>query len=120
MQGYFERPFFVPSARNQFEGLCLKEKSRQRKSPDLASVRNRGILRCMDEHIIIDPAICNGRPVIKGTRITVQTVLEFLGAGDEIADVLEEFPSLKREDVLACLRFSSQLMGNHFSLQKVA
>ena len=74
----------------------------------------------MKECIIIDPAICNGRPIVKGTRIAVQTVLEFLGAGDEIADVLEEFPSLTREDVLACLSYSSRLMGNHFTLLNVA
>lgn len=74
----------------------------------------------MEDRILIDSAICNGRPVIAGTRIAVQTVLEFLGAGDEIADVLEEYPSLTREDVLACLRYSSRLMGNHFTLQKVA
>lgn len=64
----------------------------------------------MEERIVIDPAICNGRPAVRGTRITVQSVLEFLGAGDSIEDVLEEYPSLSREDVLACLRFSSQLM----------
>ena len=58
--------------------------------------------------IALDPAVCNGRPVVKGTRIAVQTVLEFLGAGDGI------------EDVLACLQFSSRLMGNHFTLLKVA
>jgi len=74
----------------------------------------------MDERIIIDPTICNGRPVIAGTRIAVQTVLEFLGAGDEIADVLEEYPTLVREDVLAGLRYSSRLMSNHFTLQDVA
>lgn len=74
----------------------------------------------MDERILIDPGICNGRPVIAGTRITVQTVLEFLGAGDQTADVLEEFPSLTRENVLACLRFSSRLMSNRFTLQTVA
>lgn len=74
----------------------------------------------MSERIIIDPAVCNGRPVISGTRIAVQAVLEFLGAGDEIADVLEEFPTLTREDVLACLSYSSRLMGNHFTLQNVA
>ena len=74
----------------------------------------------MEERIVIDPAICNGRPVIARTRIAVQTVLEFLGAGDEMADGLEEFPSLTREDVLACLRFSSRLMSNHFTLQQVA
>ena len=71
-------------------------------------------------HITLDPAVCNGRPVIKGTRIAVQTVLEFLGAGDSIEDVLEEYPALTREDVLACLQFSSRLMGNHFTLLQTA
>ena len=64
----------------------------------------------MEERIVIDPAVCNGRPAVRGTRITVQTVLEFLGAGDSMEEVLEGYPSLSREDVLACLRFSSQLM----------
>jgi uncharacterized protein (DUF433 family) len=73
----------------------------------------------MNEKIVVDPAICNGRPVIKGTRITVQTILEFLGAGDSIEDVLDEYPSLSREDVLACLQYSSRLLGNHFRLEPV-
>ena len=45
---------------------------------------------------------------------------EFLGAGDSIEDVLEEYPSLSREDVLACLSYTSRLMGNHFRLEPVA
>lgn len=69
--------------------------------------------------IIFDPDICNGKPVIAGTRITAQTVLEFLAAGDSIADVLDEYPSLSREDVLECVRFSSELMKHHFILQEV-
>jgi uncharacterized protein (DUF433 family) len=55
--------------------------------------------------ILIDPDICNGQPVIRGTRITSRTILEFLAAGDSIEDVLAEYPSLSREDVLACLQF---------------
>jgi uncharacterized protein (DUF433 family) len=70
--------------------------------------------------IIIDPNICNGVPTIQGTRITAQTVLEFLSAGDSIDEVLEEYPSLSREDVLAYLAYSARLMGHHFSLQAVA
>ena len=57
------------------------------------------------KRIIVDPDICNGRPVVKGTRITTHTILEFLAAGDSIEDVLEEYPSLSREDILACLEF---------------
>jgi len=70
--------------------------------------------------IVIDPDICNGQPTIRGTRITARTVLEFLAAGDSIQDVLEEYPALTREDVLACIAFSSDLMKHHFSLQPVA
>ena len=86
----------------------------------MAKTPRCSIICDMEDRILIDPAICNGRPIIAGTRIAVQTVLEFLGAGDEIADVLEEYPSLTREDVLACLRYSSRLMSNHFTMQKVA
>lgn len=45
----------------------------------------------MNDRIVIDPQICNGRPVVKGTRITVQTVMEFLAAGNSVDDVLEEY-----------------------------
>ena len=69
--------------------------------------------------IIVNPDICNGKPVIKGTRITAQSVLEFLAAGDSIDDVLDEYPSLSREDVLECMKFSSELMKHHFVLQEV-
>jgi uncharacterized protein (DUF433 family) len=61
----------------------------------------------MEQRIVINPEICGGRPVIAGTRITVQTILEFLGAGDSIEDILTEYPSLSRNDVLPCLRYSS-------------
>ena len=70
--------------------------------------------------IVIDPDICNGQPTIRGTRIAARTVLEFLAAGDSVEDVLEEYPSLSREDVLACIALSSELMKHHFSLQRVA
>ncbi|HQF39906.1 MAG TPA: DUF433 domain-containing protein [Opitutaceae bacterium] len=61
------------------------------------------------ERIEINPAICNGRPVIRGTRISVQTVLGFLSAGDSIDDVLAGYPQLTREDVLACLAYARRL-----------
>jgi uncharacterized protein (DUF433 family) len=70
--------------------------------------------------IVIDPNICNGLPVIQGTRIAAQTVLEFLSAGDSIEEVLAAYPTLTREDVLGCLALSSALMKHHFSMQEVA
>ena len=61
----------------------------------------------MLERITVNLDICNGKPVIRGTRITVQTVLEFLAAGDSVEDVLEDYPTLKREDVQARLDYAS-------------
>ena len=66
--------------------------------------------------ITTDPDICNGQPVITGSRVTAKTILEFLAAGDSIEDVLCEYPTIGREDVLACISFSSDLMKHHFSL----
>jgi uncharacterized protein (DUF433 family) len=71
----------------------------------------------MLDRVELNPEICNGRPVVKGTRIAVQTVMEFLGAGDTIDDVLEEYPSLQREDVLACIEWGGRLMANHYQVE---
>jgi uncharacterized protein (DUF433 family) len=78
------------------------------------------IFGTMTERIDINSDVCNGKPVIRGTRIAVQTVLEFLAAGDSIEDVLEEYPSLKREDVQACIDYASRLMANHYSIVPMA
>lgn len=74
----------------------------------------------MSERITLSPDICNGRPVIRGTRIAVQTVLGFLAAGDSVEDVLQEYPALSREDVQACLDYASRLMANHYSVVPAA
>ena len=71
------------------------------------------------DRITIEPDVCNGKPVIRGTRITAQTVLEFLAAGDSVDDLLEEYPDLKREDVQACLEYASKLLGNHYTVVAV-
>jgi uncharacterized protein (DUF433 family) len=74
----------------------------------------------MKSSITVDPDICNGKPIIAGTRISVQTVMEFLAAGDSIEEILEEYPSLSREDIYACLQFATKLMANHYEIRKVA
>jgi uncharacterized protein (DUF433 family) len=70
--------------------------------------------------IVINPDICNGQPTFEGTRISVQTVLEFLGAGDSPDDVVREYPVLSLEDVREALRFSSRLMRHHYVVRDVA
>lgn len=72
-----------------------------------------------DSQIEINPNVCNGKPVIRGTRTTVQTVLEFLAAGDSVADVLGEFNDLKKENIYACIDYASKLMGNHYTLKPI-
>ncbi len=72
------------------------------------------------DRINISPDICNGRPVVAGTRITVHTVLEFLTAGDPIEEVLDAYPSLTRDDVLACLNYASQVTNRPFSIKAIA
>jgi uncharacterized protein (DUF433 family) len=77
-------------------------------------------LTLYDGRITIDPAICNGKPTLRGKRITVQTVLEFLGAGDSEAEVLEQYPSLEPEDIKACLHFAAEMMDRRYDLARVA
>ena len=74
----------------------------------------------MAKRIDTHPDICNGRPIIAGTRIPVQTIMEFLGAGDSIDEILKAYPALEREDVYACIQFAAKLMANHYQIQKIA
>ncbi len=63
----------------------------------------------MLERISIDPRICHGQACIKGTRIPVHQILHMLANGDTVDELLEEYPSLKREDILACLDYAASL-----------
>jgi uncharacterized protein (DUF433 family) len=63
----------------------------------------------MHPRIQIDPTICHGKPVIRGTRVLVSTILGALGGGDTIEMLLEDFPNITREDVEAALGFASRL-----------
>ena len=74
----------------------------------------------MSERIRIDPEINGGKPTVAGTRISVQTVLGHLSAGDELQDVLAAYPRLTREDVLACLEYGARLAGHAVTSLKIA
>ncbi|MBK7871086.1 MAG: DUF433 domain-containing protein [Saprospiraceae bacterium] len=58
------------------------------------------------DRITIDEGLCNGKPTIRGMRVTVQTILEFLKAGDSKEDILYQYPMLEPEDIDASLHFS--------------
>ena len=70
--------------------------------------------------ITIDPDLCNGKPTIRGKRITVQTILEFLSAGETQEEILNQYPSLDIEDINACLIFASKLMDHKYVVKEVA
>lgn len=59
--------------------------------------------------ITIDPAICHGKPVIRGLRYPVHNMLELLASGMSIDEILADYADLEREDLLACLEFAAKL-----------
>ncbi|MEO7298358.1 MAG: DUF433 domain-containing protein [Verrucomicrobiota bacterium] len=59
------------------------------------------------ERITIDPRIRSGKPCIRGTRITVVDVFDYLGGGMTIPEVLEDFPDLAADDIQACFAFAA-------------
>ena len=61
------------------------------------------------ERIIVDAEILAGKPVIRGTRIAVELILELLAAGQSESEILANYPGLAREDILACLAYASYL-----------
>jgi uncharacterized protein (DUF433 family) len=66
----------------------------------------------MTNRIEVDPKICHGKPVIRGTRIPVRTILGSLAGGDTIADILRNFPELSREDIEAAVAYAIELIDD--------
>jgi uncharacterized protein (DUF433 family) len=66
------------------------------------------------ERIAINPEICHGKPCIKGTRIWVSLILDFLANGDSIEEILHEYPQLTREDILACIAYGAEVARERF------
>jgi len=58
------------------------------------------------DRIVRNPAILAGKPVIRGTRISVEFILELMAGGWSEADILENYPQITREDILACLEYA--------------
>jgi uncharacterized protein (DUF433 family) len=63
----------------------------------------------MNAKIELNPRVCHGKPVIRGTRVLVSTILGALAGGDTIKIILEDYPNITSEDVLEALRFASEL-----------
>ncbi len=64
------------------------------------------------ERITLNPKVMVGKPVIKGTRLTVEYILNLLAHGTTITEILEEYEGLTFEDIQACLLFASKSLSN--------
>jgi len=64
------------------------------------------------QRIIINPKIVAGKPIIKGTRLSVQYILNLLANGYTVDELLKEYKGITREDINACLLYASETMGN--------
>ena len=63
------------------------------------------------QRITVDPEIFGGKPIIRGRRLAVEHVLGMLAAGDDLETILQGYPWLEREDILACLAYARRLSG---------
>uniref|UniRef100_A0A7C4L0N1 DUF433 domain-containing protein n=1 Tax=Bellilinea caldifistulae TaxID=360411 RepID=A0A7C4L0N1_9CHLR len=61
------------------------------------------------DYITSDPQICHGKAIIKGTRIMVSVILDNLAAGLSVEEILQSYPSLKREDISAAIAYAAEL-----------
>ncbi len=71
------------------------------------------------QHIVRDPKVCGGEPVIKGTRVTVRTVLASLAEGAKAEEILQDFPTLKEEDIRAVIAFAAASAEEDMPVQSV-
>jgi uncharacterized protein (DUF433 family) len=70
--------------------------------------------RLLLDRISVNPNICFGKPCVKGTRIWVSLILDFLATGETFETILENYPQLKREDILACLSYGAAMSHENF------
>jgi uncharacterized protein (DUF433 family) len=66
------------------------------------------------QRISIDPKVCFGKPCIKGHRIWVSLILDFLASGWTIADILDNYPGLEEADVYACIAYGAEMSRERF------
>jgi uncharacterized protein (DUF433 family) len=71
------------------------------------------------ERITMDPKVCHGKPCIRGMRWPVEVIIDMLGSGMTIEEILEDHKELEREDILASLNFAKLYLSGH-SLKEMA
>ena len=66
------------------------------------------------ERISIDPGICFGKPCIRGHRIWVSLILDFLANGATVEDILQDYPQLEEADIMACIAYGAEMSRERF------
>lgn len=61
--------------------------------------------------IVSSPKVLNGKPVIAGTRISVELIMNFLGAGMSVKEILAEYPELKKSEIIAAIEYATRLVA---------
>lgn len=62
------------------------------------------------DRIVVDPAVLNGKPIVRGTRLSVEFIVDLLAQGWKETEILENYPGLTPEDIRACLAYASALL----------
>ena len=73
-----------------------------------------------DERIILDPAILAGKPIVRGTRLSVEFVIGLMADGWAEADILANYPGLTHEDIAACLDYARKLLQSEMVFPSAA
>jgi uncharacterized protein (DUF433 family) len=69
-----------------------------------------------NDHIETNPNILYGKPVIKGTRISVELVLDKMSNGQKFQDIIQNYPDLKDDDLFACLAYAASMLRNEVTI----
>ncbi len=63
----------------------------------------------LSDRIQLEPAVCHGKPVVRGTRVPVSNIIGAIAAGQSHAEILEDYPAITEADIRACLEFAGEL-----------
>ena len=71
----------------------------------------------LGRHVVVAPGVCGGRPTFKGTRIEVETILDWLRAGRTVEDIIQGYPRWSRAAIREAIRIATRTLRSHFALK---
>lgn len=74
-----------------------------------------GVTDALLDRIVVDPAICFGKPTVRGHRLWVSLILGYLAEGSSIEEIVTEFPGLEPDDIRACIAYGARLADVRFA-----